>query len=152
MSSAPLAGLCAMWSPALDPQFIACNAEISSRDPPTHFARPRLRTCGTAQRNLCILRNVIPHVRSPVCCVKYGPSDPLCGAQYDCTQRFHTANIQKAAIGGLRTKNYSNDAFPEVLRLTSLRAAAATPIRWDASSTALILPAAPHATSILSSV
>jgi Protein of unknown function (DUF3050) len=69
----------------------------------------------------CILRNIIPHVRPPVCCVKYGSSDPLCGARYDCTQRFHAANSKKAAIGGLRTKNYSNDAFPEVLRVTFLK-------------------------------
>jgi hypothetical protein len=84
--------------------------------------RPRF-TSGVLHSSQCD-----PHVRPPVCCVKYGSSDPLCRAQYDCTQRFHAANIQKTAIGGLRTKNYSDDAFPEVLRVTFLRAATATPI------------------------
>ena len=46
-------------------------------------ARARLRCCGTAQRDLCIARK-------------------------DFTQQIS----KKASIGGLRTKNYSNDAFP----------------------------------------
>jgi hypothetical protein len=44
-------------------------------------------------------------------------------ARKDFTQQIST----QAAIGGLRTQYYSNDAFPEVLRVAFLRAAAATP-------------------------
>jgi hypothetical protein len=44
-------------------------------------------------------------------------------ARKDFTQQIS----KKAAIDGLWTNNYSNDAFPEVLRVTFLRAAAATP-------------------------
>jgi hypothetical protein len=44
-------------------------------------------------------------------------------ARRDFTQQIS----KKAAIGGLRTKNYSNEAFPEVVRVTFPRAAAATP-------------------------
>jgi hypothetical protein len=43
-------------------------------------------------------------------------------ARKDFTQQIS----KKAAIGGLRAKNYSIDAFPEVLRVTFLRAATAT--------------------------
>jgi hypothetical protein len=35
-----------------------------------------------------------PHVRLPVCCVKYGSSDRFCAPQYDCTQRF-ARNVHK---------------------------------------------------------
>jgi hypothetical protein len=50
-------------------------------------------------------------------------AEPNMIARKDFTQQIS----KKASIGGLRTKNYSNDAFPEVLRVTFLRAAAATP-------------------------
>jgi hypothetical protein len=51
------------------------------------------------------------------------PAERIMIARKDFTQQIS----KKAALGGLRMNNYSNDAFPEVLRVTFLRAAAATP-------------------------
>jgi hypothetical protein len=42
-----------------------------------------------------ILRNVIPHVRPLVCCVKHGSSDRFMEPQFGCTQRFHATNVRK---------------------------------------------------------
>ena len=83
---------------------------------------------------------ICPHVRPPVRCVKYSSSDHFAKRQYACTQRFHAKIPEEPAIGGLRRKNYSNDAFPEVLRVTFLRAAAATPTRPPANAGIPCLP------------
>jgi hypothetical protein len=75
----------------------------------------------------CILRNVVPRVRPPVCCVKHGSSDRLAACIEIARNDFTQEIAEKAEIGDFRMKSCPNEAFSGVLVVTFRRAAAATP-------------------------
>jgi hypothetical protein len=75
-----------------------------------------------------VVRNVVPRIRPPVCCVKPRVAGTLRYMQPALHAKVsRNKHPQKARIGGFGAKTYASNSFLRVLTVYFPRAAAATP-------------------------